>query len=116
MCSRRSTATILANRDGSPVAKDAAEWMAFDQYLTGIGSPASISFARHWHQMTTVTNTMNTSAKSTRGAVSATTRTSRIDPITTPDATAPVRRRGTLSAGSVSRRRRHATAPARTIF
>lgn len=134
VCSRRSTATTLANREGSPVTTDAAECsqarptglapaMAFDRsrlreravmprFPAGIGSAASISFARHWHQMMTSTNTVNPSAKSTRGAVTPKTRTSRSDPIATPHATAPVRRRGSRSAGSAARRRHHPTAPA----
>jgi hypothetical protein len=134
VCSRRSTATTRANRVGSPVTTDAVECsqarltrpapaMALDRdrlrgravmprFRAGIGSAASFSFARHWHQKMTSTNTVNPSARSTRGAVASKTRTSRSDPITTPHVNAPVRRKGTLSAGSVARRRHAPTAPA----
>ena len=67
--SRRSTATALANREGSPVTTGAAEYsqarltrpalaMAFDEcrlsaramvprFLIGVGSAASVSSTRH---------------------------------------------------------------------
>ena len=64
----------------------------------------------------TTANTMNASAKSSEEAVAAKTRSNTSDPITTPHDTAPVRRRGNRSAGSVARRRHHPTAPARTTL
>src|SRR5256886_12027648 len=64
----------------------------------------------------TTANTMNTSAKSTEEAVAAKTRSNTSDPITAPHHTPPVRRRGTLPAGSVARRRHNPTAPARTTL
>jgi hypothetical protein len=127
--SRRSAATILANRDGSPVTTGAVEYsqarltrpplaMAFDQnrfsgramaprVLTGSGSAASISSAHCWHRMMTtaksviaaIPSTMNTSAKSTREPVAAMTLASTSDPITTAHDTAPVRRTRSGLAG-----------------
>ena len=57
VCSRRSTATALANREGSPVTTGAAEdnqaWVTrpalamVPRFLIGVGSAASVSFARH---------------------------------------------------------------------
>jgi hypothetical protein len=112
--SRRSTATTVANREGSAVTTGTAEdnharvarpapAMAFDQcglgglaiaprFLTTSGSALSVSFARHWHQMMIAANTMNTSAKSTGEAIAAKTRSSTSDAITTPHhPTAPAR-------------------------